>query len=253
VITTHLTAEHLAQLDALLADTTPGGGVYRPPVARDINLLSVLADRGLVLYTSDCGYEITDDGRAIVMDRAVDAANTHVFVLYATDDELHAAIGALKVAADTADDVVRDRALTDIEACQDELDRRDADGQSESTGRHRAVPPDDRPTETIARVELPTEQLPFVGTLPAIPVTKILDDREGAERLLAAIQDTPSPDDVAEYLAEPHTADEWAALAADLGDEPGWWNRSIVPGGVLIVSVFAAVVITWFAAWLVMG
>ncbi|MFB9687667.1 hypothetical protein [Amycolatopsis plumensis] len=256
MITTHLTAVQLEQLEALLADTTPGGVAYRPPVARDESTLTNLEGLGLVRWTEDCGFEITDAGREAVVERVRDAADAEAFLFDADADLLQDTIEKLKAAFPTLPAELRDRALMDIEVCQDVLDSRRAaaeDQTAESTGRHRAVPADDRPTETIARVDLPTEPLALGGTLPEIPVAKILTDREGAERLLAAIEDMPSPDDVAEYLAEPHTADEWADLEADLADEPGWLRRNLTPPRVLALSVLAAVVSTWFVAWLVMG
>lgn len=257
ISTQHLTADQLAQLDALLADTTPGGGLYRPPVARDVWILRDLEHAHLCRFTVDCGYEITDTGRAAVVERAIDAANTQVFALYATDDELHAAIGALKVAAETADEVVRERALTDIEACQDELDRRDAEDRSESTGRHRVVPADDRPTEVLPAAVEQTIIGSSSGTLTGLPVvesdgTPCDPDEQATIRLLAAIRATPSPDELAE-IAAINTAG-WDALEADLGDDDrSWLRRKLRPHRVLILSIVAAVVVTWFVAWLVMG
>jgi hypothetical protein len=260
ISTQHPTAEQLTQLEALLADTTAGGGLYRPSVARDVEVLQQLVQAGLALYVEDIGptYEITDTGREIVIEHAMYAAEGAEFVAYAGDDELQATIEHLKAELPQLGDTLRQRAMADIEICQDELDRRAevgiaVEGRSESSGRHQRVEPDDRPTETIDRVELPTEPLPVIGTLPSIPVAEILTDRDGAERLLAAIQDTPSPDDVAEYLAAPHTADEWAALAADLGDDEGWLRRNLTPRRVIALSVIASIVVTWFVAWLVMA
>ncbi|WP_086848352.1 hypothetical protein [Amycolatopsis kentuckyensis] len=252
-LTADLTAEHLAQLEALLADTTPGGGLYRPPVARDINLLGVLSGAGLAVYTSDCGYEITDAGRAIVVDRAVDAAHTHVFVLYATDDELHAAISALKVTADTDDTVLRHRALTDLEACQDELDRRVAvaelaqrgERRSESTGRHHLVEVDERPTAVIPQVQEQTAPMALTGVLD-------VPDKDAAERLLAAIKGSDTGQDVYDgFIAE--TTGGWDALEADLGDDRSWLRRNLTPRRKFVLTIVVTVVATWFAAWLVMG
>jgi len=264
ISTTHLTGDQLAQLDALLADTTPGGGTYRPPVARDPEVMQQLEQAGLVRYVEDISYEtyeVTDAGRALVIDRAIDAAHTQVFVLYADDDELRAAIENFKLEAaryldSEGNTHLRERVLADIEACQDELDRRDADGPSESTGRHRAVPADDRPTETIARVELPTEQLPSVGTLPGLPVVESVPldvvSPDYGEKLWAAIKGADTGEDVYdEFVAE--TTGEWAALEADLGDDRSWLHRNLTPRRVLALSIVVTVVLTWFAAWLVMG
>ncbi|RSD21966.1 hypothetical protein [Amycolatopsis eburnea] len=250
MITTDLTADQLEQLAALLADTTPGAASYRPPVARDIEILRGLETAGLSRWTPDCGYEITAAGRDVVKEHAWDAADGEAFLREAPSAQLRKTIRDLRAFFHgSTDPVLRERALVDVEAIQDELDAR---ADSESTGRHRAVPADDRPTEAIDRVELPTEPMPLSGTLPGLPVAEVVSPDYG-EKLLAAIQDTPGPDDVAEFLAEQHTAAEWAELEADLGDDDSRWGPPVVPGSVLAVSVVAAIVVTWFAAWLVIG
>jgi len=249
ISTVHLTGDQLAQLEALLADTTPGGGVYRPPVARDVWVLRDLEHANLCRFTVDCGYEITDAGRAAVVDRAIDAAHTQVFVLYADDDELRAAIENFKLEAaryldSEGNTHLRERVLADIEACQDELDRRDAEAEAAHYGRHHQVPADDRPTQTMASV----------GTLPGLPVvepTEVLAPDYG-EKLLAAIKDGTTPDDVFDELAAEQTA-EWAALEAELRDDRSWLRRNLRPHRVLILSIIATGVVTWFVAWLVMG
>lgn len=257
ISTTDLTGYQLLQLDALLADTTPGGGVYRPPVAVDDEALRELVDAGLAYRLQDVlfdHYEVTDAGRAIVVERARDAADTEVFALYATDDELRAAIEALKVVFnDLTDPLLRERALLDIEACQNALDDRAdrAEGRSESTGRHRLVPVDDRPTEVLPPVQEQTAPMAIAGTLPGVPVTEVLA-REYGEKLLAAIKDETTTDDVFDELVAEQTA-EWDALEADLGDERGWLRRNLTPRRKFVLSIVAAVVVTWFAAWLVMA
>lgn len=240
----HLTADQVAQLDALLADTTPGGGVYRPPVAQNIEILGALAHAGLVMYTADCGYEITDAGCGIVVDRARYAADTEDFLRYADEAHLRKAIRKLKVVFNDLTDVEeRQQTLVDIEACQDALDEL-ADGQSESTGRHREVPADDRPTQV----------LPTTGT-PGLPVVESVlgpdPDEEATVRLIAAIRATPTDDEMA-ALADINTA-SWAALAADLAAEPGRWRRRFTPARVLVLSIVTTVVVTWGVAWLVMA
>jgi len=253
ISTTDLTGAQLDQLDALLADTTPGGGLYRPPVARDIEVLEDLECGGLARWTPDCGYEITDDGRDVVISRAKDAAGTEDFIRFATDAELLNSIWALKTEAPVLGDELRERALADLEACQDELDRR-AEGRSESTGRHRVVPADDRPTAAIPRVE-ETAPLPFTGTLPGLPIVERAQpdepDHESAMRLLAALKATPTAEELAE-LAAVSTAG-WQALAADLGDEPSWWHRHVTQHAAVLVAVAVTAVATWSVAWLVIG
>lgn len=258
ISTTDLTAYQLEQLAALLADTTPGGGVYRPPVARDEDVLRQFEDAGLARVSlvrgfEDIGYEnweITDAGKAVVVDRAMDAADTEAFLRYASRHELRETIRRLKDVFPTlVEDHLRERTLLDIEACQDRLDDL-AEGQSEGTGRHRLVPVDDRPTEVLPAAVEQTAIEKVSGTLPGLPVVAVQPDVLGSEyygRLRAAIIATPTEAEIAEINATQ------AALEADLGDDVGWWNRSIVPGGVLVVSLLAAVAITWFAAWLVMG
>jgi hypothetical protein len=256
LITTHLTAAQLEQLDALLADTTPGGGHYRPPVQRDIEVLRDLEHAGLSRFTVDCGYEITDAGRAVVIDRAMDAADTEAFLRYASNFELRESIRKLKAVVDEyADDPeLRERTLRDIEACQDVLDSR-TEGRSETSGRHRLVEVDDRPTETLPAVVEQTAFESSSGTLPGLPVVEPdyeVPDQESAERLLAAIKGADTGEDVYDELAA-ETTGQWQALQADLGDDRSWWRRTLRPHRVLILSVVAAVVITWGVAWLVMG
>jgi hypothetical protein len=144
LITTHLTADQLEQLAALLADTTAGAGVYRPPVARDVEVLRDLEHAGLSRFTVDCGYEITDAGRAVVVDHVKDIADAQAFVMYAPDEDLRrvdrraeARSRPLLDGDGNAD--LRERVLADIEACQNELDRRaDAEGRVRD---HRPSPP----------------------------------------------------------------------------------------------------------------
>ena len=249
ISTEDLTAVQLEQLDALLADTTPGGGVYRPPVATDYEALRELAEDGLVDRVDDVEfgyhYEITEAGREIVVGRAMDAADSEAFVRYATSYELRESIRRLKaVFNDLTDPALRERTLADIEACQDRLEEL-VDGKSESTGRHRVVPADDRPTKMIAAV----------GKLPGLPVVERtqpdVPDQESAMRMLAALKATPSPPELAEVAAA--TTAGWDALAADLGDQRGWLRRNLTPPRVLVLSVLTAVVGTWFVAWLVMA
>lgn len=263
ISTTDLTGTQLVQLEALLADTTPGGGVFRPPVAVDDEALRVLVDAGLAYRLQDVlfdHYEVTDAGRAIVVERARDAADTEVFALYATDDELRAAIEALKVVFnDLTDPLLRDRALLDIEACQNALDDRDdrAEGRSASTGRHRLVPVDDRPTQVIPPVQ---EQTAPMATLPGVPVILREQpdhlDPDSAERMWAALKGNDTGQDVYDELAA-ETTDEWAALEADLADESSWWQRNVTdrlnPRRKFVLAIVATVVVTWFAAWLVMA
>lgn len=289
ISTTDLTGTQLEQLEALLADCTLGGGVYRPPVATDREVLLELVEAELVRNLSDGVfsdvYELTGAGKAIVVDRAMDAAASEAFVRCASKHELRESIERLKAVFNDLTNVeLRERTLMDIEACQNRLDDL-AEGQSESTGRHRLVPVDDRPTQVIppvqdaepmsdreadalafilsglAEVEQPSEStepvqeqtapMAIAGTLPGVPVVDVLAPEYG-EKLLAAIKGELTDDDVFDELVAEQTA-EWDALESDLGAEPGWWNRSIVPGGVLVVSVLAAVAVTWFAAWLVMA
>jgi hypothetical protein len=250
ISTAHLKADQLTQLEALLADTTPGGGVYRPGVARDVGILWELGQAGLARYVEDVNfetYEITDAGRAIVVDRAMDAASSQAFVSYASNYELRQAIERLKAEAEQLDDDFREYALIDIEACQDELERR-AESRSESTGRHRVVPGDDRPTEVLPAAVEQTAIGSSSGTLDGLPCDP---DGQATVRLIAAIRATPTPDELAE-LAAIHTAG-WQALEADLADERSWWRRNLTPRRVLALSVIASIVGTWFVAWLVMG
>jgi len=281
VTATTLTADQLEQLEALLADTTPGGGAYRPPVARDDNLLGALTYFGLATYTSDCGYEITDAGKAAVVNRAMDAADTEAFLRYASKYELAETIRRLKAVVPTlVEDEQRERTLQDIEACQDRLDELAATRacwapgdqehdhemcndvvaeraeRSESTGRHRLVPVDDRPTEVLPAVVEQAEFEPSSGTLPGLPVvesdgTPCDPDEQATIRLIAAIRATPSPAELAEVAAAQEAG--WEALEADLGDERGWWRRNLRPHRVLILSIVATVVVTWGVAWWVMG
>jgi DNA-binding PadR family transcriptional regulator len=256
ISTTDLTGTQLEQLEALLADTTPGGGVYRPPVGRDTGVLHDLEATGLVRWTKDCGYEITDAGRAEVVDRAMDAAASEAFVRCASKHELRESIERLKAVFNDLTNVeLRERTLTDIEACQDRLDDL-AEGQSETTGRHRLVPVDDRPTQVIPPVQEQTAPMAIAGTLPGVPVIRREQpdhlDLESAERLFAAIKDADTSDDVFDELAAEQTA-EWAALENDLGDDRSWWRRKLTPARVLVLSVVTAVVVTWTAAWLVLG
>src|SRR3954451_12861455 len=76
ISTTDLTGTQLVQLEALLADTTLGGSRYRPLAARDIEIMQDLecAEPELGRWTADCGYEVTDAGRAAVVGHAMDAA-----------------------------------------------------------------------------------------------------------------------------------------------------------------------------------
>ena len=249
ISTEDLTAVQLEQLDALLADTTPGGGVYRPPVATDYEALRELAEDGLVDRVDDVEfgyhYEITEAGREIVIGRAMDAADSEAFVRYATPYELRESIRRLKaVFNDLTDPALRERTLVDIEACQDRLEEL-VDGRSESTGRHRVVPADDRPTETIAAV----------GTLPDLPVVERTQpdepDQQSAMLLLAALKATPTAEELAQ-LAAVSTAG-WQALEADLADERSWLRRRLRPHRVFILFIVATVVSTWFVAWLVMA
>lgn len=264
ISTTHLTAAQLEQLEALLADTTPGGGPYRPPVVRDVEVLQDLECMGLAVYVEDVSYEnyaATDAGRAVVVGRAQELAESEAFLMYASDDELRAAIAALKVEAaryldSDGNGHLRERVLLDIEACQDALDNSvespmeeltAASGhRSESTGRHHVVPADDRPTTV----------LPSVGTLPGLPIVEPHPDQESAERLIAAIKGADTGQDIYdELLAE--TTGEWAELEAELADESSWWQRTVAdrltPRRTLVLAVVTAVVLTWFVAWLVMG
>jgi hypothetical protein len=257
ISTTDLTAVQLLQLDALLADTTPGGGCYRPPVARDVEALRELAEAGLALYVEDIGptYEITDAGREIVIEHAMYAAEGVEFVQHAGDDELRATIEYLKAELPQLGDLLRERAMADIEVCQDELDRR-ADGSSEGTGRHRLVPVDDRPTAALPRVEDDTAPLPFTGTLPGLPVVveraqHDVPDHESAMRILAALKATPSPAELAE-LAAVSTAG-WQALEADLGDESRWWHRRVAPHAAVLVAVAVTAIVTFGFTWLVIA
>lgn len=206
MITTHLTVDQLAQLEALLADTTSGGGVYRPPVGRDVWVLRDLEHANLCRFTVDCGYEITEAGRVAVVDHAMEAAESEL-----------------------------------------------AEGRSESTGRHHLVPADDRPTEVIPAVEQ-TVIGSSSGTLTGLPVVDgpCDPDKDATVRLIAAIRATPSPAELAE-MAAINTAG-WDALEADLGDDDrSWLRRKLRPHRVLILSIVATVVVTWFVAWLVMG
>jgi hypothetical protein len=257
---TDLTGTQLVQLEALLADTTLGGGVYRPPVATDREVLLELVEAELVRNLSDGVfsdvYELTGAGKAIVVDRAMDAADSEAFLRYASSYELRETIRRLKaVFNDFVEVELRERTLMDIEACQNRLDDL-AEGQSESTGRHRLVPVDDRPTQVIPPVQEQTAPMAIAGTLPGVPV--ILREEpdhlgpDGAERLLAAIKGNDTGQDVYDELAAEQTV-EWAALEADLGDERGWLRRNLTPRRKFVLSIVAAVVVTWFVAWLVMA
>lgn len=211
----NLTSVHLLQLEALLADTTPGGGLYRPPVARDVWVLRDLEHAHLCRFTVDCGYEITDAGREVVVDHAMAVA-----------------------AADLAD------------------------GVSESTGRHRFVPPDDRPTGVLPRVQQQTPVddgfAPSSGTLPGLPVVEsdgipADPDPDATIRLIAAIRATPDPEELAEMAAAQTETAGWDALAADLGDQRSWLRRKLRPHRAVVLAVVVSVVVTWGIAWLVLG
>lgn len=247
ISTTDLTAAQLLQLDALLAETTTGCVHYRPPVVRDVDVLQDLECAELVRWTHDCGYEITDAGREIVIEHAMYAAEGAEFVQCAGDDELQATIEHLKAELPRLGDLLRQRAMADIEICQDELDDR-AHRRTEGTGRHRVVPGDDRPTEVLPAAVEQTVIGSSSGTLDNLPCDP---DGQATVRLIAAIRATPTPDELAE-LAAIHAAG-WQALEADLGDERPWWRRNLTPRRVLALSVIASIVVTWFVAWLVMA
>ncbi|MEV4052990.1 hypothetical protein AB0J55_17540 [Amycolatopsis sp. NPDC049688] len=248
ISTTELTGVQLEQLEALLADTTPGGGSYRPPVAHNPEIVAQLVDAGLVHQYTDTlfdTYEVTVAGRQVVQDHAMDEAGGEAFLREADPAQLRETIRKLKaVFNDLTDPVLRERTLTDIETVQDALDAR-TEEQCESTGRHRAVPVDDRPTEVLARVEERTVPMVRTGVLD-------VPDQDSAERLLAAIRGSDTGADVYdEFVAEQTAA--WDALEADLADERNWLRRNLTPRRKLVLTVVATVVVTWFAAWLVMG
>lgn len=257
IATTHLKAEQLEQLEALLADTTAGAGRYRPPVARNIGILWDLGRAGLTRYVEDVNfetYEILDAGKAIVVGRAMDAAAREAFLRCASRHELRETIASLKAVFndDQVDPALREQTLADIEACQDRLDEL-ADGQSESTGRHRVIPADDRPTQILPPVQEQTAPMPSTSTLPGIAVVEREQpdepDQDSAERLLAAIKGADTGDDV----YDEQTA-EWAALEADLGEERSWRRRRPFPWYVpVLIATVSTAIGTWSLAWLVMG